>query len=76
MVHGGQITAVSVSTNGQDYTHATVLATDIIEQHDIQFGSASTNTALTFTTAPTFEVIIGPDGGQGGNPARELADTL
>ena len=69
---GGQITAVSVSTNGQDYTHATVLATDIIEQHDIQFGSASTNTALTFTTAPTFEVIIGPDGGQGGNPAREL----
>ena len=70
--NGGQITAVSVSTNGQDYTHATVLATDIIEQHDIQFGSASTNTALTFTTAPTFEVIIGPDGGQGGNPAREL----
>ena len=70
--NGGQITAVSVSTNGQDYTHATVLATDIIEQHDIQFGSASTNTALTFTAAPTFEVIIGPDGGQGGNPAREL----
>ena len=70
--NGGQITAVSVSTNGQDYTHATVLATDIIEQHDIQFGSASTNTALTFITAPTFEVIIGPDGGQGGNPAREL----
>jgi len=70
--NGGQITTVSVSTNGQDYTHATVLATDIIEQHDIQFGSASTNTALTFTTAPTFEVIIGPDGGQGGNPAREL----
>ena len=70
--NGGQITAVSVSTNGQDYTHATVLAADIIEQHNIQFGSASSNTALTFTTAPTFEVIIGPDGGQGANPAREL----
>ncbi len=68
----GQVTAVSITDNGQDYTNATILPADIIEQHDIQYSSASSNPSLTFSTNPVFEVIIGPDGGHGSNPAKEL----
>jgi len=64
---GGQVTAVAVTANGSGYTHANVIAADIVEQHDIQQSNA-----LTFTTAATLEVIIGPDGGHGSNPAKEL----
>ena len=63
---------VSITDNGQDYTNATILPADIIEQHDIQYSSASSNSSLTFSTNPVFEVIIGPDGGHGSNPAKEL----
>ena len=69
----GTVTAISVTTNGSGYTHGTVLSADIIEQHNIQFTGASTNATLTFPSdVPTFEVIIGPDGGHGSNPAKEL----
>ena len=68
---GGFITNVAVTANGSGYTHANIIAADIIEQHDIQQSEA-----LTFGTdnvnAPVLEVIIGPDGGHGSNPAREL----
>ena len=68
---GGQVTTVAVTANGSGYTHANIIAADIIEQHDIQQSEA-----LTFGTdnvnAPVLEVIIGPDGGHGSNPAREL----
>ena len=64
----GTITACAVSSNGSGYTQGTVLAADIIEQHDIQ----NTGEALTFSANPVFEVIIGPDGGHGSNPAKEL----
>jgi len=65
---GGQVTAVAVTANGTGYTHANVIAADIIEQHDIQQSNA-----LTFpSTVPVLEVIIGPDGGHGSNPAKEL----
>jgi len=67
----GQITAISVTANGSGYTHGAVLTADIIEQHNIQITSG-TNQTLTFTTDPVFEVIIGPDGGHGSNPAKEL----
>jgi len=69
----GTVTAISVTTNGSGYTHGTVLAADIIEQHDIQNLGAGTNATLTFPAdSPTFEVVIGPDGGHGSNPAKEL----
>ena len=69
----GTVTAISVTTNGSGYTHAAVLAADIIEQHNIQYTGAGTNATLTFPSdVPTFEVIIGPDGGHGSNPAKEL----
>ena len=69
----GTVTAISVTTNGSGYTHGAVLVVDIIEQHNIQFASAGSNTSLTFPVdPPTFEVIIGPDGGHGSNPAKEL----
>ena len=68
----GTVTAISVTTNGSGYTHGTVLPADIIEQHNIQFTGASTNATMTFTTDPVVEVIIGPDGGHGSNPAKEL----
>ena len=64
---GGQVTAVAVTANGSGYTHANIIAVDIIEQHDIQQSDA-----LTFSTDPVLEAIIGPDGGHGSNPAREL----
>lgn len=67
----GQITSISVTANGSGYTHGAVLTADIIEQHNIQITSG-TNQTLTFTTDPVFEVIIGPDGGHGSNPAKEL----
>jgi len=63
----GAVITVAVTANGTGYTHANVIAADIIEQHDIQQSNA-----LTFTTAPVLEVIIGPDGGHGSNPAKEL----
>jgi len=65
---GGQITAVAVTANGTGYTHANIIAADIIEQHGIQ----QTSSVLSFTTAPVLEVIITPDGGHGSNPAKEL----
>ena len=69
----GTVTAISVTTNGTGYTHGTVLAADIIEQHDIQNLGGGSNATLTFPAdSPTFEVIIGPDGGHGSNPAKEL----
>ena len=68
----GTVTAISVTTNGSGYTHGTVLPADIIEQHNIQFTGSSTNATMTFTTNPVAEVIIGPDGGHGSNPAKEL----
>lgn len=68
----GTVTAISVTTNGSGYTHGTVLPADIIEQHNIQNVGASTNATMTFTTDPVAEVIIGPDGGHGSNPAKEL----
>lgn len=68
----GTVTTISVTTNGSGYTHGTVLATDIIEQHDIQNVGAGTNATMTFSTSPVVEVIIGPDGGHGSNPAKEL----
>ena len=67
----GQITACSITSADNvhsGYTHATILPADIKEQHDIQKSGI-----LTFSTDPVFEVIIGPDGRHGANPARELA---
>ena len=63
----GAVITVAVTANGTGYTHANVIAADIIEQHDIQQSNA-----LTFSTAPVLEIIIGPDGGHGSNPAKEL----
>ena len=65
---GGQITAVAVTANGTGYTHANIIAADIIEQHTLQ----NTSSVLSFTTTPVLEVIITPDGGHGSNPAKEL----
>ena len=69
----GTITAVAITAgvgfgNGANYTHATLIARDIIEQHNIQ----NSGSVLSFTTSPVLEVIIGPDGGHGSNPAKEL----
>ena len=64
----GTVTACAITSNGSGYTHGTITSADIIEQYNIQQSDA-----LTFpVTAPVFEVIIGPDGGHGTNPAREL----
>ena len=63
----GQIISCALSSIGSGYTHGTILLADIIEQYDIQQSDA-----LTFSANPVFEVIIGPDGGHGSNPAREL----
>ena len=63
----GQITAITITSNGANYTQAAVLLADIIEQHLIQHA-----TVLSFSVSPTFELIIGPDGGHGSNPAKEL----
>ncbi|MAH43507.1 hypothetical protein CL614_07380 [archaeon] len=65
----GQITAVQItSTLDSNYTQATLLAADIIEQHNIQ----NANVLAFPSSVPAFEVIIGPDGGHGSNPAKEL----
>jgi hypothetical protein len=64
----GTITTCAVNTQGSGYTHGTVIAADIIEQHNIQ----NSGSVLSFSSNPVFEVIIGPDGGHGSNPAREL----
>ena len=64
----GTITTCAVNTEGSGYTHGTVLPADIIEQHNIQ----NSGSVLSFSSNPVFEVIIGPDGGHGSNPAREL----
>ena len=66
----GTITECTIGSGlgGSGYTHATILAADIIEQHNIQHSGG----ALTFSSNPVFEVVIGPDGGHGSNPAREL----
>ncbi len=63
----GTITACAITSEGSGYTHGTILPDDIKEQHDIQHSGV-----LTFSANPVFEVIIGPDGGHGTNPAREL----
>ena len=68
--YDGQITTVAVASNGTSYTHANIIAADIIEQHDLQ--NTTVSQALTFSTTPVLEVIIGPDGGLGSNPAKEL----
>jgi len=74
----GQITAVAVTANGTGYTHAKLDNSDIIHQHNIQFTGEATNPSMTvlnnagFSTQPVFDVIIGPDGGHGSNPAKEL----
>jgi len=68
--YDGQITTVAVASNGTGYTHANIIAADIIEQHDLQ--NTTVSQALTFSTTPVLEVIIGPDGGLGSNPAKEL----
>ncbi len=65
--NGGQITTVAVTAVGSSYTHANIFASDIKEQYDLQQSGT-----LTVGTAPVFEIVIGPDGGHGGNPAREL----
>jgi hypothetical protein len=65
---GGAITAVAVTANGSGYTHANIIDADIIDQHTLQ----QTSSVLSFTTSPVLEVIIGPDGGHGSNPAKEL----
>ena len=62
----GKITTVTITAAGTGYTHAVLRPEDIKEQFDIQHGT------LTWDTAPVFEVIIGPDGGHGSNPAKEL----
>ena len=66
----GQITTVAVASNGTGYTHANIIAADVIEQHDLQ--NTTVSQALTFSVTPVLEVIIGPDGGLGSNPAKEL----
>ena len=71
----GTITAVAVTAgvgfgNGANYTHANLIARDIIEQHNIQYPLAADT--LSFGTDPVFEAIIGPDGGHASNPAKEL----
>ncbi len=63
----GTITECAVTSGGTGYTHGTVRYQDIIEQHTIQYSAT-----LAFSTNPVFEVIIGPDGGHGANPAKEL----
>ena len=63
----GQITAIAVTLGGAGYTCGAIVAQDIIDQHQTQHG-----TVLSFSTTPVFEVIIGPDGGHGSNPAKEL----
>ena len=68
----GMVTAVSVSEQGQGYTHASVLGTDIITQYNLQYEGNSENPTKAFGTQPLFEVVIGPDGGHGSNPAKEL----
>ena len=68
--YDGQITAVAVGSNGTGYTHANIIAADIIEQHDLQ--NTTVSEALAFSVTPVLEVIIGPDGGLGSNPAKEL----
>jgi len=65
--YAGQITAISITTGGTGYTQGTVVASDIVDQHYTQH-----TTVLSFSSDPTFEVIIGPDGGHGSNPAKEL----
>ena len=64
----GTITVVAVTSNGTGYTHANVIAADIMEQHDHQ----NSGSVLTFDPNPVLEVIITPDGGHGSNPAKEL----
>ena len=71
----GTITAVAITEgvgfgNGANYTHATLLPRDIVEQHNIQYPLAADT--LSFDTDPVFEAIIGPDGGHASNPAKEL----
>jgi hypothetical protein len=66
----GQITTVAISSNGTGYTHANIIMADIIEQHDLQ--NTTVSQALAFSVTPALEVIIGPDGGLGSNPAKEL----
>ena len=68
---GGQITTVAVTANGSGYTHANIIDDDIIEQHNIQHNTSPAS-VLSFDTSPVLEVIIGPDGGHGSNPAKEL----
>ena len=65
--NGGQMTSVAVTSNGTEYTHATIFASDIKEQYDLQESGT-----LSVTTSPVFEIVISPDGGHGGNPAKEL----
>ena len=66
----GTITSCTIGSGlgGGGYTHGTVLPVDIIEQHNIQ----NSGSVLSFSANPVFEVIIGPDGGHGSNPAKEL----
>ena len=65
----GKITSITISNKGSGYTHASLNVADIQEQFAIQQSPRT----LTFTGGePTFEVIIGPDGGHGSNPAKEL----
>ena len=74
--YGGQVRvatgrSVEVTGVGSGYTHGTIYASDIKEQWDRQ-----NSTVLSWGTndanAPVFDVIIGPDGGHGSNPAKEL----
>ena len=68
----GKVSAIAVSEQGQGYTHANITKDDIVEQYVLQYGSESENPALAYSSDPTFEVVIGPDGGHASNPAREL----
>ena len=57
-VESGQITELNILSGGRDYTKANVTISDPFQ--------------LAEGTSASFDVVIGPPGGHGSNPAKEL----
>ena len=74
LIYGNRVAtgkSVAVTVYGTGYTHGTIYTDSTLKNNGIDIQQFFL-VRITWTTDPVFDVIIGPDGGHGSNPAKEL----